>query len=227
MKSQIEAVSASICQYFSVQHAFTMLRIFLPLAALAFLLGYPLYVYLFSDRVQTPRKVIHQKHLAAIPHQRFGKGSLSHFAEYLKRPSSVDVRSVRDLCEWLMGCRYAHDQVLFENPDLWQHPVDFEVTRQGDCEDHALWAWRKLHDLGMEAEFVVGKLALGDGTWGDHTWIVLPNNQGDHLMETTAKQMDKFMVSESLTRQRYRPYFGIDTRLRSFTYSQPQQKSGG
>ena len=204
-----------------------MLRILLPLAALAILLGYPLYNYLFSDRDATTRPAPYPKQPANIPYRRFGKGSISHFAEYLDRPSSVEVRSIRDLCEWLMGCQYVHDQELFDNVDLWQHPVDFESRRKGDCEDHALWVWRKLHDLNIEAEFVVGKLVLDNGTWGDHTWIVLANGKEEHLMETTAKRMDQFMVSSALAQQRYRPYFGIDTHLRSYAYPQPKQNSGG
>jgi hypothetical protein len=204
-----------------------MLRILLPLAALVILLGYPLYIYFFSDRELSTRQIVHQKHLATIPYQRFGKGSLSDFAEYLRRPSAVEIKSVRELCEWLMGCQYVHDQTQFENPDIWQHPVDFEVTRQGDCEDHALWAWRKLCDLGFEAEFVVGRLALPKGVWVDHSWIVLTDYQGEHLLETTAKRMDQFMVPLPVARQRYRPYLGIDTHLRTFAYPKPRIISGG
>jgi len=204
-----------------------MLRILFPLAALAILLGYPLYVYLFSDREQLTRKNASQKRLAKIPYQRFGKGSLSDFAEYLKRPSAVEIKSVRELCDWLMGCRYVHDQTQFESLDIWQHPADFEITRQGDCEDHALWAWRKLYEMGMEAEFVVGRLALPDGVWVDHSWILFTDDQGEHLLETTAKRMDQFIVPLPVVQQRYRPYLGIDTHLRTFAYPQPRIISGG
>jgi hypothetical protein len=204
-----------------------MLRIFLPLAAFAILLGYPLYIYLFSDQSEKPKGVSSQRRSVNVPYRRFGKGSLSYFDWYLERPSLVEVKSIRDICEWLMGCQYIHDQELFNRPDIWQHPVDFEAQRQGDCEDHTLWAWRKLHDLGLDAEFVVGKLALGDGTWGDHTWIMLNDGLGEHLIETTAKRMDQFMVPPAKARQQYKPYFGMDTKLRSFAYQQPKNYSGG
>ena len=66
------------------------------------------------------------------------------------------VKSLQEICEWLVGCDYADDEAFFNEPDFWQHPVMFEQTRKGDCEDHALWAWRKLVELGFEAELVRG-----------------------------------------------------------------------
>jgi predicted transglutaminase-like cysteine proteinase len=34
-----------------------------------------------------------------------------------------------------------------------EHPGAFERRRRGDCEDFALWAWRKLAEVGVDAEF--------------------------------------------------------------------------
>ncbi len=33
----------------------------------------------------------------------------------------------------------------------------FRGKRRGDCKDHALWAWRKLNELGIAAELVCGQ----------------------------------------------------------------------
>src|SRR5690348_3236184 len=65
-------------------------------------------------------------------------------------------RSVHGLCQRHCGdlrmaadCEYVRDPV--HERDFWQHPKTFEQLRKGDCEDHALWAWRKLTELGISA----------------------------------------------------------------------------
>jgi hypothetical protein len=201
-----------------------MLKIFWSLAAFAALVWIPIIIYVFVGKGKTPEQPTTQKEAALIPYQKFGKGSQSQFESYLERDSGVEVGSVRDICEWLLGCEYVRDQDLFAHADLWQHPIDFETSRQGDCEDHSLWAWRKLHDLGIDAEFVVGKIQLGNGSWGDHSWVVLTNGPDTHILETTAKKMDRFIVSVSKAESKYRPVYGIDTKLRSFAYKPPQSK---
>lgn len=140
------------------------------------------------------------------------------YDRYLERESTVEIKSVRDMCEWLLGCEYMPDQEFFNQSDLWQHPVDFETTRKGDCEDHSLWAWRKFYDMGIQAEFVVGKIQGKDQTEGDHTWIILKNGSEFHIMETTLKRMEQFFVPSSKANNLYRPIYGMNTKLRSFVY---------
>jgi predicted transglutaminase-like cysteine proteinase len=201
-----------------------MLRIFWSLAAFAALVWIPIIIYVFIDNDKSTRRAIIQKETTLVPYWKFGKGSQHRFESYLERESQVEVNSVRDICEWLMGCEYVRDQELFDHPDLWQHPVDFEASRQGDCEDHSLWTWRKLHDLGIEAEFVVGKIRHLNGSWGDHSWVALTNGSDAHILETTAKKMDRFFVNASRADSEYRPVYGIDTKLRSFAYEQLKTK---
>jgi hypothetical protein len=201
------------------------LRIFSFLATFAFVGWFPIiiYVYLNRNKPQKQRVLTHKK-AAPVSYRRFGAGSRYGFDWYLDRESQVDVRSIRGICEWLVSCQYVRDLELFDHPDLWQHPVDFETLRKGDCEDHSLWAWRKCHDLGIEAEFVVGKIYQGNGVWNAHTWIVIRNGRNLHLVETTAKRMDQFFVTSDKTRRLYRPVYGIDTKLRSFVYKQASMK---
>src|SRR5438552_1207893 len=96
-----------------------------------------------------------------IPKQLFGPGSLHPFQWYLDGISSVSVATPGDICSWLFECRYALDITLFQEADFWQHPVTFEKLRQGDCEDHSMWAWRKLRELGLEPEFFCGQASAG------------------------------------------------------------------
>jgi hypothetical protein len=84
----------------------------------------------------------------------FGNGSRHDFAWYFQGDSSVHVSSIDDVQDWLLGCEYVSDPELFNEPDFWQHPRTFEQLRRGDCEDHALWAWRKLVELGHDAHLV-------------------------------------------------------------------------
>ena len=93
-----------------------------------------------------------------VPIGAFGPGSLSEFAQYFEGESHVRVESIDEIVEWLLNCQYMTDAIQFNERDLWQHPISFEQLRCGDCEDFALWAWRKLADLGIDAEFYVGRV---------------------------------------------------------------------
>src|SRR5262245_3087664 len=98
----------------------------------------------------------------AVPPGVFGPGSNHPFAEYFDGASGVPVRSIDDIVVWLQTCEYVTDQELFQERDVWQHPAEFEKVRRGDCEDFALWAWRKLAELGIDAELVVGRVRCDD-----------------------------------------------------------------
>ena len=87
---------------------------------------------------------------AVLPTRAFGRGSVRDFRWYFERESEVPVRSIDEVCDWLLGCAYVSDRELFNESDFWQHPGTFERLRQGDCEDYALWAWRKLVELGPD-----------------------------------------------------------------------------
>ena len=92
-----------------------------------------------------------------VPLWMFGPGCVKDFAWYLEGESRVAVADLDGLCRWLAGCAYVSDESLFRTDDYWQHPATFEQIRKGDCDDHALWAWRKLAALGYESEFMVGE----------------------------------------------------------------------
>ena len=78
------------------------------------------------------------------------------------RAQSVPVQSIDDIVAWLQSCEYVTDLDLFHERDFWQHPGTFERLRRGDCEDFALWAWRKLAEVGIDAEFCVGRVICDD-----------------------------------------------------------------
>lgn len=154
-----------------------------------------------------------EKQYVPVPLSRFGSGCLNAFGWYLQRECTVPVTSVADICRWLKTCDYTHDPHLFQRNDFWQHPQDFEQARQGDCEDHALWAWRRLIELGLEADFVVGYAGLER-----HAWVTFKYQGKEYLLETTLKY-DKMVYLLETTQARYQPDIGVDHRLRTYQYS--------
>src|SRR5262245_8607739 len=101
-----------------------------------------------------------------FPNRYLSPQIVTGFRIYFAGASSLSIKTLNELCEWLLGCRYVDRQDVFENPELWQHPLQFERRRDGDCLCHALWAWRKLLELGYRAELLVGEMKRTDGTWG-------------------------------------------------------------
>ena len=148
----------------------------------------------------------------------FGSGSIHPFQWYLTQESTVEVSSVEEVVDWLVGCRYVRDQERFGQSDLWQHPRDFERLREGDCEDHALWTWRKLIELGLDAWLFVG---LWDNQVGrpavKHAWVVYSHDGVEYLVESTLKNSASMIGIVPERRTAYCPHFSVgrDLRIRS------------
>jgi hypothetical protein len=128
---------------------------------------------------------------------------------YLAGESRIRVHAVADICRWLHGCQYLSGQALFREPDFWQHPVTFEQIRRGDCEDHALWAWRRLLDLGLPAELCVGHRLGTDGTAGGHAWTVFREGETEYLLESVAKYRRGTLQPLASVRHAYVPYLSL------------------
>jgi hypothetical protein len=143
----------------------------------------------------------------------FGSGSTRPFEYYLERTSTVDLDDLDDLASWLRGCTYTSDLAEFGTPDLWQHPVDFERRRRGDCDDHALWAWRKLIELGYSAKLVSGSRGVG------HLWVMFPDHAGRTiLVESTAKGTRPMYMPHEEVCEDYRPYCAVGPTLECSLY---------
>ena len=147
----------------------------------------------------------------------FGPGAQREFAWYLAGESTVRVQSGSDVRDWLLGCEYVRDEHQFAEGDVWQHPCDFERGRRGDCEDYALWAWRKFLELGYEAELVVGRCA-GVEADGRHAWVVVRLGTERYLVEATARGPDGMIRPLAQVRAEYVPECGVGADLRPFLY---------
>ena len=158
-----------------------------------------------------------------VPLGAYGPGNQHDFSWYLQGESHVSVGNVGELQEWLLGCAYVRDTALFQQGDYWQHPSLFERLRRGDCEDHALWAWRKLIELGYEAELISGRCLpwdpKGEESQRGHVWVNFTSQGTRYLFETTAKNKEAMIHPLSDVAAKYRPEFGVDHHRQRFAFN--------
>ena len=150
-----------------------------------------------------------------VPEGAFGPGSLQPFAKYFEGKSGVRVASVDDIVAWLQTCEYVSDLELFHERDFWQHPRVFERLRRGDCEDFALWAWRKLAELGIDAELCVGRVICEDrpGVDRQHAWVVYRVNETAFLFEPAARTPSRMIRPLVDAMGDYVPHFAVNQRF--------------
>ena len=152
-----------------------------------------------------------------VPLTLYGAGSQRDFGWYLEGESSVRIGSIAEIQDWLLACEYVDDRELFNEQDFWQHPRTFEHLRRGDCEDHALWAWRKLVELGVDAELVSGR-QLSDEDRTGHVWVMFTHGGETLLFETVAKRRELMLRPVSAVRELYRPEVSVDGKRQRFAY---------
>ncbi|MCU1381650.1 MAG: transglutaminase family protein cysteine peptidase [Acidobacteria bacterium] len=150
-----------------------------------------------------------------VPATAFGPGSRCQFSDYFKGESRVRVTSIDEIVDWLGTCEYVTDADQFHEPDVWQPPCAFEGRQRGDCEDFALWAWRKLAEIGVDAEFYVGRVNCGGepAAARQHAWVVYRGSREDILFEPAARDPEQMMRPLSAVKGDYVPHFAIDRRF--------------
>ncbi len=157
-----------------------------------------------------------------LPYHRqpksFARGSMHPFPWYFEGESIVPVTSVGDICDWLLHCEYVRDADLFNEDDFWQHPRTFERLRQGDCEDYALWAWRKLVELGLEAELMSGAWHPPSDAPGGHVWIRYRDEGAEFILEAVGRTREGMVRPFETARAEYVPHAGVDHRFQLFAY---------
>jgi hypothetical protein len=158
-----------------------------------------------------------------LPATRYGTGSRHEFGWYLEGESAVAVASLHELQDWLLGCAYVGDPDLFHEADYWQHPGTFEQIRRGDCEDHAIWTWRKLLEMGVDADLVAGRRLPWDPRaecdQRGHMWIVFRTGGESFLLETVEKRRDRMIRPLRDVAASYRPELGVDRTRTRFTFN--------
>lgn len=122
------------------------------------------------------------------------------------------------MCDWLLACEYLHDEALFNDADFWQHPTTFEHLRKGDCEDHALWAWRKLVELGFEAELISGTWQPQGSEPGGHVWVRFRNEDVEFILETVGRARARMVRPFAEAKGEYTPHAGVDHTFQHYAY---------
>jgi len=147
-------------------------------------------------------------------------GSKHDFAWYFEGASDVKVTNVEEVLAWLLRCDYASDEELFHESDFWQHPTTFEATRSGDCEDHALWAWRKLSELGLRADFYVGNVRSEDGSLSgrEHAWVVFEREGESFILEAAVKTRERMVQPLADVREKYVPTASVSESFQTTSY---------
>ncbi|MEQ1933408.1 MAG: hypothetical protein ABL962_05960 [Fimbriimonadaceae bacterium] len=162
-----------------------------------------------------------------MEHNLLGDGSLHPFEWYMEGESNVSIGSLNQLKDWLIKCEYCLDQELFNERDFWQHPRTFETLRKGDCEDHAIWAWRKLIELGLKTRFVVGHMAKPEALYADwdqveslsfHAWVII-DYESPVLFETTQKEGGRMLRPLDQVDMHYIPHFSVSEDLKTKAYA--------
>lgn len=153
-----------------------------------------------------------------VPLQMFGKGARKDFSWYFEGVSGVTVTTVEEMQRWLLECRYARDPELFLESDFWQHPCTFETLRMGDCEDFALWAWRKLVELRYDAELVAGHLYTSDQALVGHTWVIFGQNGNRYVFDPVIRDSRRMIRPLDQVMHLYAPEVSVDGDLRRYAY---------
>lgn len=132
------------------------------------------------------------------PHPTFPMG------RYLTQPLKVKCQSIADVRKFLRKCKYVSDKEQFGRSDYWQAPEDFEKSRRGDCDCFALWTWRQLLALGLEARFVMGRAGRYGG---GHAWVQFSKDRKHYLLEPTMAHFGSAMPR--LDTLQYHPSFSM------------------
>jgi len=174
----------------------------------------------FAAHLVTPESAWERVPMA-VPEGAFGPGSHEPFASYFEGTSSIAVQSIDHIVAWLQSCEYVSDLEQFHERDLWQHPTAFEARRRGDCEDFALWAWRKLAELGVDAEFCVGRVICDErpGVNRQHAWVIYRIAGTTYLFEPAARTPSTTIRPLIEAMNDYVPYFAVNHRFETSAFA--------
>jgi hypothetical protein len=140
--------------------------------------------------------------------------------KFLSQPLKTQCVSFREMRKFLSKCSYVSDEEQFGMEDYWQSPEDFEISKKGDCDDFALWAWRQVLGMGFPARFVIGP-ALRYGQ--THAWVTFEKDGKNFILEAL-----NWVLGESMPRLsaiRYHPRTSVEWNGEKIIYFVHQKRT--
>lgn len=143
------------------------------------------------------------------------------FGLYVNCPLTIRCKDLRELREFLKGCKKASDLDTFGKNEYWLPPDKFETVKQGDCDDFALWTWRQLMQVGYPARFVAGyygRYEIG------HCWTTF-QREGKHylaepMMAIIQRKLPRLLILK------YRPIYSVEWDGKHITFCSHRESSG-
>ena len=152
-----------------------------------------------------------------IPPRYFGEAA-PDWTAVLRAPTSVSVTSLADVLAFLNGCR-ATAAPPADVPPTWPPLEAFEAHQAGNCTGHALWAWRRLVDLGFAPTLVVGRTRPFTRSAGRHAWVLFASEGTEYLLEAVAKTDEQLLRPLAMVRENYRPEVGVTAEGRTVGFA--------
>ena len=168
--------------------------------------------------LQTTRNEAWTRYKCNVPLQMYGAGARRKFSWYLEGKMDTGEMQLEEMKAWLSACEYVTDDELFNERDVWQHPITFERLRKGDCEDFSLWLWRKMVDQGMRAEFVAGWIVQPGERYMGHAWVMLRKKNETLLFDPVVEDRARMVRKLSDVSDWYVPQVSIDHSMSQYVY---------
>lgn len=149
----------------------------------------------------------------------FGGAARHGFDWVFEGETATAVSTFDDIVAWLSECSYESDASLFRESDYWQHPHTFEQLRRGDCEDFALWAWRRMIEIGIDADLVIGRRVPPGAENSRHAWILFRHDGDEFLFEPILCERGEAVRRVTAVRAEYIPEFGVTRERRRFLFA--------
>ena len=139
---------------------------------------------------------------------------------YVSQPLQHQCANIKEVRDFLRGCKYVSDKEQFGREEFWLPPNEFEKIRKGDCDCFALWTWRQFIGMGYKARFVVGRAGkFGEG----HAWVMIEKDGKHFVVEPLAYNYGHTMPRLNLVY--YEPKGSVEwdgKRIRYFIHKRPE-----
>ena len=139
---------------------------------------------------------------------------------YVGHSLTLQCKNLEEMRQFLRTCRWVSDDDLFGKDEYWQPPDEFEKRKAGDCEDFALWTWRQLLGMGLDARVVFGT----HGRYGiGHAWVEYFQDGKCFLLEPQCRNLG--MAMPRLSTLNFEPKLSVSWDGKTIRYFSHKDKT--